>query len=114
MTVEALAATAVAPVFPSAPASAPIPISAAAASQIFFPSEVAVPQAVSGSAAAAAAQFARHHQSHFQSAVSGASRLRPSPVWVRIKKGGPSEGCSREGFQSDTLQAATWWLFLVN
>ena len=75
MTVEALAATAVAPVFPSAPASAPIPISAAAASQIFFPSEVAVPQAVSGSAAAAAAQFARHHQSHFQSAVSGASPL---------------------------------------
>ena len=68
MTVEAVAATAVAPVLPTAPSSAPIPISAAAASQIFFPSDVAVPQpqAVSGSV-----QFS-HHQQQFHSAVSGA------------------------------------------
>ena len=94
MTVEALAATAVAPVFPSAPASAPIPISAAAASQIFFPSEVAVPQAVSGSAAAAAAQFARPHQSHFQSAVSGASPLAAD---VSVPRRLGPDWCSERG-----------------
>ena len=80
MTVEAVAATAVAPVLPAAPASAPIPISAAAASQIFFPSDVAVPQAVSGSV-----QFSQRQQ-QFHCAVSGAyNDVQSCTVWVRIQ-----------------------------